>query len=72
MTKYKIILNYPDGTDEEQDEVFDTEEEAVEYAGYLCGCYHEGAEILNMSNSGDYPLDEDEDDIEYEIIEIED
>ena len=31
MPKYKIIMQYPDGTNEEQDEVFDTEEGAQEY-----------------------------------------
>ena len=30
-----------------------------------------GAEVLNMSNPGDYPYDEDDDfDIEYDIVEI--
>lgn len=71
MAKYKIIMVFCDGTEEEQDEVFDTEYEAVDYAGYLCGCYYEGAEILNMSNPGDYPLDDD-DEVDYRIIEIDD
>lgn len=71
MAKYKIAMYYSDGTEDEQDEVFNTEEEAVDYAGYLCGCYHEGAEILNMSNPGDYPLDEDYD-VDFEIIEVAD
>lgn len=70
MSKYKIVMIYSDGTEEEQDEVFETESEAEDYACYLCGCYHEGAEILNMSNPGDYPLDED-DDVDFEIIEVE-
>lgn len=64
MAKYKIIFD-----DEEQDEVFDTEEAAEEYALYLCSCTHEGTEILHMSNPGDY----DEDSLEnpdYEIVEI--
>ena len=71
MTKYKIIMQYPDGTNEEQDEVFDTEEDAEEYANYLVSCSQEGAEILNLSNPGDYPLD-DYEDPDFEIIEIED
>lgn len=68
MTKYKIIF---DG--EEQDEIFNTEEAAEEYALYLCSCYREGAEILHMSNPGDYDYDEDEfESPDYEIVEIDD
>ena len=30
-----------------------------------------GAEVLNLSNPGDYPYDEDDDfDIDYEIVEV--
>ena len=54
MNKYKIIFN-----NEEQDEIFGTQEEATEYALYLCSCAREGAEILNLSNPGDYDYDED-------------
>lgn len=70
MAKYKIIMKFSDGSEEEQDEVFDTESEAEDYANYLCGCVSTGAEILHMSNPGDYP-DED-DDADYEIIEVDD
>ena len=70
MPNYKIILIDPDGYKEEQDEVFASEEEAEDYAIYLCGCARQGAEILNMSNPGDYPYDEDDfDEWDYEIIE---
>lgn len=63
--KYKIIF---DG--EEQDEVFDTEEDAEEYALYLRSCTRTGAETLHWSNPGDYDYDEDTfEDPEYEIIE---
>ena len=65
MEKYKVIFN-----DEEMDEIFDTEEAAEEYALYLCSCAREGAEILHMSNPGDY--DEDDYDAEYEIVEVDD
>ena len=71
MPKYKIIMQYPDGTNEEHDEVFDTEEGAQDYANYLVSCSQEGAEILCLSNQGDYPLD-DYEDTNFEIIEIED
>lgn len=33
--------------------------------------YRTGAEVLNLSNPGDYPYNEDDDfDIDYEIVEI--
>ena len=68
MAKYKIIF---DG--EEQDEVFDTEEEANDYALYLCSCAQTGAEIINLSNPGDYDYDEDSFEYpDYEIIEEDD
>ena len=64
--KYKIIF---DG--EEQDEIFDTEEEAEEHALYLSSCSRAGAEILHMSNPGDYDYDEETfEEPDYEIIEI--
>ena len=66
MAKYKVIF---DG--EEQDEIFKSESAAREYALYLCSCSREGAEILHMSNPGDYDYDEDDvDEPEFEIIEI--
>ena len=37
MAKYKIIFE-----GEEEDEVFDSYEEADEYALYLVSCYHTG------------------------------
>ena len=68
MTKYKIVIH-----DEEQDEVFDTETEAEEHALYLCSCSQLGAEILHMSNPGDYDYDEEtSENPEYEIIEVDD
>ena len=68
MTKYKIIFN-----DEERDDIFKTEEDAREYALYLLSCSELGAEILHMSNPGEYDYDEDTyEDPEYEIIEIDD
>lgn len=63
MAKYKVLFN-----DELEDEVFDTEEEAEEHALYLVSCTKLGAEILHMSNPGDY--DEDYYEVDYEIIEI--
>lgn len=60
--RYKILFN-----GEEQDETFDSEEAAEEYAMYLRSCSREGAEILHLSNPGDY--DEDDYDDDYEIVE---
>lgn len=71
MSKYKIVMQYSDGVSEEDDYIFDTEEDAEEYANYLVGCSREGAEILNLSNPDDYPLD-DYEEPDFEIIEIDD
>lgn len=65
MSKYRVLFN-----DEYDDEIFDTEEDAEEHALYLSSCTKLGAEILHMSNPGDY--DEDDYEIDYEIEEIED
>lgn len=67
---YKIVMQYPNGDSEEHDELFDTEAQAVDYAGYFVSCYDLGGEVLSMSNPGDYPLSEEEAD--YEIIEVDD
>lgn len=68
MAKYKIII---DGA--EQDEIFYSEEDAEEYACYLRSCARDGAEILHMSNPGDYDYDEDSFEYpDYEIVEIDD
>lgn len=68
MGKFKVFFG-----DEEDDFIFDSEEEANEYALYMCSCDRLGAEILHMSNPGDYDYDDDEYEYpEYEIVEIED
>lgn len=64
MAKYGIMF---DG--ELEDNVFDSYEAAEDYAGYLVGCSREGAETLNLSNPGDYSLD-DYEDPDYEIVEL--
>lgn len=69
MAQYKVVMLYSDGTQEELDEIFDTEEEADEAGMQACSDYREGCEIMNLSNPGDYPL-YDDDDVDYEIIEI--
>lgn len=73
MPIYKYRLIFPDGEVDECDEVFETEDEAREEALYSISCSRQGAEILHMSNPGDYEYDEDEyEDPTYEIIEIDD
>ena len=70
MAKYQVLMQYSDGTEELDDEIFDTEEDAEEYGCYLVGCSRTGAETLNLSNPGDYPLD-DYEDPEFEVVEVE-
>lgn len=66
MAKFKVLFY-----GEYEDEVFNTKEDAEEYALYLCSCAREGAEILHMSNPGDYDYDEDDfEDPDYEIVKI--
>lgn len=68
MSKYKIIM-----FGEELDDVFNSEKDAEEMALYYCSCSELGAEILHMSNPGDYEYDEESwEDPEWEIIEIDD
>ncbi len=64
MPKYRIIFQ-----GEPEDELYDTYEDAEEAALYLCSCADLGAEILHLSNPGDYDYDEDEE-YEYEIEEV--
>lgn len=70
MFKYQVEMHYSDGTIDREPEVFDTFEAAEDYGNYLCSCSKQGGKILNMSNPGDYPMDDD-DDIGFEIVEAE-
>ena len=63
MSIFKIIFN-----GEEQDEVFDSYDEAEDAARDMVGEWHEGGEILELSNPGDYPYDP-YDSPDYEIVE---
>lgn len=66
MSKYKVVY-----AGEEQDEIFDTEDEAEKYAWYLQSCEETGAEMFHLSNPGDYEYDEETfEPAVYEIIEI--
>ncbi len=64
MAKYKIVFG-----DECQNSLFDTEEEAEEYALYLAACMRAGAEILYRSKMGDRNKEDLEDC--FTIVEIE-
>lgn len=57
---YKVVMKYPDGTTEEDDEVFDSKPDADAHGLYMVSCYRTGGEILHMSNPGDYPLSDEE------------
>lgn len=65
MSKYKVIY---DG--EFEDAIFNTIDEAEEYAMQMISESKQGAEDLNMSNPGDYDADDYDD--EYEIVEVDD
>jgi hypothetical protein len=67
---YKVvIINLPDGT-EELEEVFETEEDAREFGLQWCSDYDAGAEVLHMSNKGDYPDPQGQEDVDFEVIKV--
>ena len=72
MAKYKVHITYPDGSQEDPDDLFDEEDEAREYALDSISCWRTGAETLFMSNPGDNPYDESIDLSEYDIEEVSD
>ncbi|MBR3864141.1 MAG: hypothetical protein IKJ19_03360 [Clostridia bacterium] len=53
MSKYKVVFN-----GYEEDETFDSYEDAEDYALYLQSCSRTGAQTLHWSNPGDYDYDE--------------
>lgn len=67
---YRVVLEFDDGSEEEDDEVCATEEEAEAYALVLIGNYNTGGEVLHMSNPGDYPRKDEE--VNYRIVEVND
>ena len=76
MSKFKVqmINKYTEEVEEDfvDNEIFDDESDAEEYANYCNSCAVQGAEILRMSNPFDYK-DEygDEEDYEYVVVEME-
>ena len=74
MSKYKVVIIGDDGSEEYlmadgsyDDAVFDDYDEAEEAALQALSDMRAGAEILNMSNPGDYPFDEDDFNPDYRI-----
>ena len=72
MPKYRVDFIDSDGNVEEGDELFDTEEAAEDHGAYMRSCYREGAEILHMSNPGDYPEFDEDDTPDFEVVEVDD
>lgn len=74
MAKYKIIYYWSDGTQSEDDaygEFYDSEEEANDAGLYGLSCREQGAQILEMSNPGDYPYDPSEfEDDYFEVVKV--
>lgn len=66
---YQVFIN-----GEPEDELFETEEEAIDHGLYLESCASMGADILHMSNPGDYPFrgDElyDDEDEYFEVVNV--
>jgi hypothetical protein len=67
---FKAVLKFADGEEVEDDERFETEEEAEEYGLVMLSSYNTGAEVLHMSNPGDYPLDDDDADPDIVVVEV--
>lgn len=71
MSKYKVLILYQDGTEEEDEYVYDTYEEAHERGCDILTDFATGAEVLNMSNPGDYPMELMEDP-DFQVIQVDD
>ncbi|MFC7500562.1 hypothetical protein ACOACQ_19135 [Nocardioides sp. CPCC 206347] len=67
---FKAVLKFADGEEVEDDERFETEEEAEEYGLVMLSNYDTGAEVLHMSNPGDYPLDDADTDPDIVVVEV--
>lgn len=56
--KVKLICDSGEELEDLDDPTFETEADAEEYGLEMLGQYRTGMRTLNMSNPGDYPLDE--------------
>ena len=75
MTKYKYILYFSDGgtfDSSDEGELFDSYDAAVDAALEAIGGYRLGGEILHLSNPGDYDAPDENENIDYEIEEVDD
>lgn len=78
MPKFKVMINC--NGDEEflmedysyDDAIFDSEEDAKNAGLEACNASRLGSETLHMHNPGDYSYDEDEYEVDYEVVEIDD
>ena len=71
MTKYRAVVTFPDGDEMTLEELFDNEDDASQAALNAISDWDTGAEVLNMSNPGDYYYDENDiDNADYYIEEI--
>ena len=80
MTKYYYIIHYSDGETENSFEehgddnfegTFSSYEDAKDAAEYGISCFFQGGEILHLSNPGDYDAPDENEEIWYEIQELE-
>ena len=64
MGKYQVLIDW-----KLRDRIFDTEEDAEEYALYMCNCIREDAENKSLSDPEEYPFEEIPEP-EYEIVKF--
>lgn len=57
---YKFMLYFADGDTEESEDEYDTWDEAEQGACDWIGNYETGAEVLHLSNPGDYEEEPEE------------
>ena len=67
---FKVVINFSDGEVLDFDEEFETEAEAQSYGYEQLSNMDLGAEILHMSNPGDYPLPDNDGEPEVVVTEV--
>lgn len=79
MTKYYYIIHFSDGDynsyeeygDDNFEGTFSSYSDAEDAALYCISCSKEGQEVLHLSNPGDYDEPDYDEDIDYDIEELE-
>lgn len=66
MSKYKVVMIRSDGSREDLDEVFDSYEEASDYARESYNDFSSGAEVLDLAGE----TYTDPADVDFEVEEI--